>query len=170
MSRRFQIVLPDPVATQLVELAQAMGDPPSTLAAQMVRAEIDRAAHEGMVRQLRRASNLVSRSGADRPQWLEPFGGGQGWRKEMWGEIVALHGRYPRHLEGLKEGWWQDAAHTEILCALAVWRAQIDDGAENPREELAFQAQLADYAAVLRQQGGGVTRAWKPGAPPDEWA
>jgi ornithine carbamoyltransferase len=30
--------------------------------------------------------------------------------------------------------------------------------------------QLADYAQVLRQQGGGVTKAWKPGAPPAEWA
>lgn len=39
-----------------------------------------------------------------------------------------------------------------------------------PREELAFQTQLADYSQHLRQQGGGVTKAWKPGAAPPEWA
>lgn len=36
-------------------------------------------------------------------------------------------------------------------------------------DELAFQYQLADYAQRLRQQGGGVTKTWKPGAPPPEW-
>ena len=87
----------------------------------------------------------------------------------MWGAIVALHGRYPRLLEALKEGWWRDEVHTEILCALAVWRGEIDDAGENPREELAFHRQLADYAQTLRQQGGGVSKAWKPGAPPPEW-
>src|SRR5439155_7229027 len=39
MSRRLQIVLPDPVATQLQELAAALGQPPSTLGGQMVRNE-----------------------------------------------------------------------------------------------------------------------------------
>jgi hypothetical protein len=87
----------------------------------------------------------------------------------MWGAIVVLHGRYPRYLQALKDQWWTDEAHTEILCALAAWRAEIDDAGDDPREELAFQAQLTDYSQVLRQQGGGVSKAWKPGAPPDEW-
>ena len=89
--------------------------------------------------------------------------------QEMWGAIVALHGRYPRRLEHLKDGWWNDDAHAETLCALAVWRAEIDDVGQDPREELAFQAQLADYAQTLRQQGGGVAKTWRPGAPPQEW-
>jgi len=88
----------------------------------------------------------------------------------MWGAVVALHGRYPRHLAALKDEWWTDESHTETLCALAVWRAELDDTGQDPREELAFQTQLADYAQVLRQQGGGVTKAWKPGAPPEMWA
>jgi hypothetical protein len=25
------------------------------------------------------------------------------------------------------------------------------------------------YAAILRQEGGGIARAWKPGAPPASW-
>lgn len=40
----------------------------------------------------------------------------------------------------------------------------------DPREELIFRGHLLDYAAQLRQEGGGVARAWKPGPPPDEWA
>lgn len=168
MSHRLQVVLPDPVATQLHELAAGVGEPPSTIAGQMVRSGIAATAGEGKVRALRPA-RLTVRKGVERARWLEPYGGDDGWRSEMWGAIVALHGRYPRHLDDLKNGWWTDDSHTEILCALAVWRAEIDDAGEDPREELAFQAQLADYAQVLRQQGGSVTKAWSPGAPPRDW-
>ncbi len=87
----------------------------------------------------------------------------------MWTAIVELHGRYPRQLEALQERWWLDEAHTETLCALAVWRGEIDDAGDDPREELAFQSHLAHYAAVLRNQGGGVESAWVPGAPPSDW-
>jgi hypothetical protein len=170
MSHRLQVVLPDPVATQLHELAIGAGEAPSTLAGQLVRKGIAEAAGDGKVRPLRPAPVLLRHKGVERARWLEPYGGDGVWKHEMWGAIVALHGRYPRHLEALKEEWWTDEAHTEILCALAAWRAEIDDAGEDPREELAFQAQLADYAQVLRQQGGGVTKAWKPGAPPSEWA
>jgi hypothetical protein len=88
----------------------------------------------------------------------------------MRGAIVALHGRYPEQLETLKDKWWSSESTTETLCALAVWRAELDDGCQDPREELAFQTQLADYSQLLRQQGGGVTKTWKPGAAPPEWA
>jgi hypothetical protein len=87
----------------------------------------------------------------------------------MWGAVVALHGRYPRHLEHLHTGWWTDESQAETLYALTVWRADIDDGGQDPREELAFHRQLADYAHTLRQQGGGVERTWQPGPPPPEW-
>lgn len=170
MSHRLQVVIPDPVATQLEELAAGAGEPPSTLAGQLVRKGVAEAAGDGKVRPLRPARILQSHKGAQRARWLEPYGGDPAWRQEMWGAIVALHGRYPRLLEALKEEWWTDEAHTEILCALAAWRAEIDDAGEDPREELAFQTHLADYAQILRQQGGGVTKAWKPGAPPASWA
>jgi hypothetical protein len=87
----------------------------------------------------------------------------------MWGGIVALHGRYPTTLAGLKDGWWKSEAHVETLCALVVWRQWIDDAGRDPRGELAFQVQLSDYGLALRQEGGGVTRAWTPGPAPDEW-
>jgi hypothetical protein len=32
---------------------------------------------------------------------------------------------------------WTDESHTETLCALAIWRAEIDDTGQDPREELA---------------------------------
>jgi hypothetical protein len=170
VSHKVQVVLPDPVARQLQELAAAGGEPPSTLAAQLVRHGVALAAKEGRVRPLRGAPVLTGSNGAKRPRWLEPYGGERAWRAQMWGAIVALHGRYPRALAALKEGWWSDEAHAERLCALAVWRSDLDEEGVDPREELAFHNNLADYTHVLRQEGGGVSRAWKPGAPPREWA
>jgi hypothetical protein len=135
----------------------------------MLQAAVAQAATDGHVRPPRTAPSLVPRKRAERARWLEPYGGSASWRAEMWGAIVALHGRYPRALGALKDGWWTDEVHTETLCALATWRAEIDDAGQDPREELAFQAQLADYAHVLRGEGGGVAKAWTPGAPPAEW-
>lgn len=170
MSNRRQIVLPDPVDQQLAELAATADTPPSTLAAQMVQAGVAQAAKDGKVRPRRSTPALTGARSRERPSWLEPYGGDPRWRREMWGQIVALHGRYPTQLAALNDGWWTDESTTETLCALAVWRAELDDGGQDPREELAFQHQLSDYAQQLRQQGGGVTKTWKPGATPPEWA
>jgi len=169
VSRRFQVVLSDPVATQLHELAVGTGEPPSTVAAHIVRSGVSDAARDGRVRQPRAAATPTAARNPERPPWFEPYGGDPAWRRQMWGAIVALHGRYPRLLEAMKDGWWTDEIHTEILCALAVWRGEIDDAGENPREELAFHRQLAEFAQTLRAQGGGVSKAWTPGAPPREW-
>lgn len=169
MSRPVKIVLPDPVAAQLAELASAADQPVATLAGQIVRNGVALAAKDGKVRPLKPTRTIVGRANSERPPWLEPYGGDRQWRQHMWGAIVALHGRYPRALGMLKEEWWTDDAHTETLCALAVWRAELDDSGQDPREELAFQAQLADYSHTFRQEGGGVTKAWKPGGLPPEW-
>ena len=168
MNRRIQIVLPGPVATQLHELAAAADEPPATLAGQMVRHGVAQAAKDGKVRPLKPAPVLVGTDG-ERARWLEPYGGDTSWRAEMWGAIVALHGRYPKALGALRNKWWIEEEQVEMLCALAIWRAELDDGGVDPREELAFHAQLADYAHALRGGSGGVSQAWKPGAPPQEW-
>ncbi|HEX4189340.1 MAG TPA: hypothetical protein VHY83_15745 [Solirubrobacteraceae bacterium] len=168
MSQRLQIVLPDPVATQLQELAASAGEPTATLAGQIVRNGVALAAETGQVRALKPSPSRAGKTD-DRPRWLEPYGGDAAWRQETWGHVVALHGRYPRHLEHLKDGWWTDEAQTETLCALVAWRAEIDEEGRDPREELAFHHQLADYAHILRQQGGGVSSTWQPGPPPAEW-
>jgi hypothetical protein len=174
MSRRVQLVLPEPVATQLHELAAGAQEPPATIAAQMLRGAVAEAAAAGRVRPLRLAEPRQVPAASPRPaarsRWLEPYGGDRHWSEEMWTAIVELHGRYPRHLEGLQHGWWLDESHTETLCALAVWRAEIDDADNDPREELAFQSHLAHYAQLLRAQGGGVEAAWVPGALPAEWS
>lgn len=169
MSRPIKIVLPDPVAVQLGDLAASADEAPATLASQMVRDGVAVAAKDGKVRRVN-LGVVVGRKAGGRPPWLAPYGGDSEWQSQMWGAIVALHGRYSRALGVLKDEWWTDESHTETLCALAVWRAEIDDAGQDPREELAFQAQLADYSHALRQEGGGVTKAWKPGAPPNEWA
>jgi hypothetical protein len=57
-----------------------------------------------------------------------------------------------------------------MLCALATWRSEIDDAGTDPRDEIAFQTQLNDYAHTLQREGGGVTKTWTPGAPPDDWS
>jgi hypothetical protein len=57
------------------------------------------------------------------------------WRQRMWGSIIALHGRYPKALAHLKDGWWEDASHVETLCALVLWRDWIDVAADDPRHE-----------------------------------
>jgi hypothetical protein len=168
MSRRLQIVLPDPIAIQLQELAASAGEPTATRAAQILRNGVAFAAKSGKVKADRPAPTVVGEAGG-RPRWLEPYGGDSNWRREMWGAVVALHGRYPRHLQDVKTGWWEDESQAETLCALAVWRAEIDDAGQDPREELAFHHQLADYAHTLRQQGGGVEKHWQPGPPPPEW-
>jgi hypothetical protein len=170
MSQRVQIVLPNPVAAQLHELAASADEAPATLAARMVRDHVALAAESGQAAIRRaRTRGRGKRKREKRAPWLEPYSGDPAWRAEMWGAIVALHGRYPRALVALKDEWWTDEAHTEILGALAVWRTEIDDSGVDPREELAFHGRLADYAHELRQEGGGVTKAWKPGAPPAAW-
>jgi hypothetical protein len=171
MSRRVQLVLPEPVATQLQELAAGAQEATATVAAQMLRGAVAEAAAEGRVRALRPVQQPSPRARrAERARWLEPYGGGRDWSVSMWGAIVELHGRYPRQLEALQEGWWLDEAHTETLCALAVWRGEIDDAGQDPREELAFQSHLAQYSSILRAQAAGVDATWVPGAPPADWA
>jgi hypothetical protein len=171
MSYRMKITLPDPIMAQLEELATSNGEPVSRVAARMVCNEI--AGLDGAGRGPVSAPELPGTYDDDpdrRAPWIEPFMGDPEWRSQMWGSIVALHGRYPRELEHLKDGWWDDTAHLETLRALVVWRDWIDQAADDPRHELAFHAQLSDYSRELRQEGGGVTRTWTPGAPPDEWA
>jgi len=85
------------------------------------------AAKDGKVRPLRQAPVVVGATSGERARWLKPYDGDHEWRTEMWGQVVALHGRYPHHLENLKDKWWTNDAHTETLSALATWRAEIDD-------------------------------------------
>lgn len=100
MSKRVQVVLADPVAAQLHELADAAGEPLATLAARIVRDGVARAVKDGKITAAA-APPTTAATTDRRPRWLEPYGGDEQWRRETWGAIVALHGRYPRQLEHL---------------------------------------------------------------------
>jgi len=170
MSYRMKITLPDPTMAQLETLAEQRGEPASRVAAQMVCAGLAEGRDPRRDHASISASPPTEAPDSDRhAPWIEPVLGDPEWRSVMWGSIVALYGRYPRELAHLKDGWWEDSSHVETLCALVVWRDWIDQVADDPRHELAFHVQLGDYSRELRQEGGGVTRAWVPGAAPDEW-
>lgn len=154
---------------RLREIAEADGERPATRASRILRGAIAESSGRATP-PLRRARSSLLTERAERPTWLEPFGGEPSWRRGMWGAIVALHGRYPRALGSLSDGWWADEALTELLCALAVWRAEIDEAGEHPREELSFHRELEQFARELRHQAAGVAKAWVPGAPPDAWS
>jgi hypothetical protein len=170
MSRKYQLTLPGPVAEQLEQLAVAADLPPSTLAGQFVRSELERAADDGKVPAMRRPpARPAVAPRRDRPCWLEPQEGDPDWLAQMWARIVELYNRYPKALASLQDGWWTNRELLETLSALVTWRAEIDDGGVDAREELAFHLQLRDLSQQLRQTGGGVTKAWKPGVIPAEW-
>lgn len=173
MSHRFQIVLTDQATQQLRDLAAFHDRPPSTLAASLVDQTLQQAAHSSAGSAAHPVSCPAEQqqvAPAELAPWIEPHDGDPAWRNEMWERIVALHHRYPRQLAHLKHGWWDEHSHTETLSALALWRAQLDQHGTDPREELAFQGQIADYAQLLRSEGGGVSKAWKPGPPPAAWS
>jgi hypothetical protein len=169
-SRRVKITLPEPLAEQLEDLAETAGEPVATVAAQIVRQHLEMASNGSRTPNAGvSAAAAMGRTSGGRPPWLPPYGGDREWSELMWGSILALHGRYPTVLGHLKDGWWNDAAHVETLCALAVWRDWLDDSGRDPRQELAFQYQLYDFGRSLRHEGGGVTKAWRPGVQPAEW-
>jgi hypothetical protein len=170
MSQRLKITLSDAVMAELKSLAGRDGVPIARIAAARVSQPTSAAASSESATLLPTQFDGDDLPADKHAPWIEPVMGDAEWRKWMWGSIVALHGRYPRLLAYLKDGWWNDSAHLETLAALVVWRDWIDVAADDPRHELAFQAQLADYSHQLRQEGGGVTRVWKPGAAPAEWA
>jgi len=102
---------------------------------------------------------IATRPGSS-PSWAT-----KGWRRRMWGSIAALYGRYPRQLAHLREGWWKDFSHVETLCALVVWRDWIDVAAEDPRHELAFQAQLTDFSQHSDKKAAALRRPGSQGQP-----
>jgi hypothetical protein len=170
MSYRMKITLSDTAMAELERRAGDVGEPVARVAARIVVAQIT---ENGSATRSTSAASTYDDTEADLDRhapWIEPVMGDPAWRRQMWGSIVALYGRYPHALAHLKDKWWDDASHVETLCALVVWRDWIDQLADDPRYELAFQAQLADYGRALRQEGGSVTSAWVPGAPPDGWA
>lgn len=169
MSQRLKITLSDAVMAELRDAAARDGVPVARVAAE----RLSQTTPAGPSNDSNSVNSLPALIDDDlindrHAPWIEPVMGDLGWRQRMWGSIAALYGRYPRQFAYLRDGWWKDSSHVEALCALVVWRDWIDVAAEDPRHELAFQAQLTDFGNQLRQEGGSVTSAWKPGAAPPE--
>ena len=172
MSQRVQVVLPDPVASPAPRARRRRRH--TTLdARRTVRRETASPRPPRTARSARCAQppcSSAATAASDAP-WLEPYGGDPDWRQQMWGADRRAARPLPRtSSKRSKTNGGPTNQHVETLCALAVWRAELDDAGQDPRDELAFHTQLTDYAQLLRQKGGGVTKAWKPGAPPPEWA
>lgn len=165
MSHKYLIVLRGPAADQLDQLAAATGEPPTTLAAQLVCHGLTQAAGHGKI-QATRQPPIPTGTSAGRA-WLQPPGGDEDWQGRMWGSIAAMHARYPKQLRYLQDRWWEDEAETEKLCALTVWRHELDENGSDPRDELAFQTQLKDYARELHEEHRGLADTWNPDNAPD---
>ena len=61
-----------------------------------------------------------------------------------------------------QRGRRQGEQHTEMLCALATWRSELDDTGIDPRDELAFQTQLNDYAHTSAKKAAASRRPGHP--------
>jgi hypothetical protein len=165
VSRQVKIVLPEPAAARLGQLVEATGEPTATLAARLLKERLEQPDAERAVRTRR-----TPKPPAHPPTWLEPDNDLAAWRAYTWAAVAALHTRYPEQLSGIQDGWWEHPALLETLAALAAWRSELDQHAEDPRDELLFHSQLADYGETLRSRARGVAKAWQLGAPPSGWA
>jgi len=168
--KRLMIRLPDPAHATLEQRALAAGEPLASTAAGLLRTVLE----DGEVAKIRRArlrTRPTSRSADAGPgaPWIASEDDPD-WHKNTWGAIVVLHRRYPRALAKLEHDWWEHHERVETLAALAVWRANIDASAEDPREELAFHNALHQLARLL-DQTPGIGRPFKAGTTmPVEWA
>jgi hypothetical protein len=164
------IRLPDPAHATLEQRAQEAGEPLASTASGLLRAVLQ----DGETKPARPVRNPRpgprSRPGSPVPgaPWIASDEDPD-WHKNTWGAIVALHRRYPRVLAKLEHDWHEYPERAETLAALAIWRANIDTSAEDPREELAFHNALQQLARTL-DQTPGIGRPFKAGRTmPVEW-
>ena len=167
MTHRVMITLPDPLSEQLDEHAAHTGQRASTAAAQLIRDALIRLADT----KSRPGSASRSPTNEHTATWIEPADETRAtWRSETWMAILALCARYPKELARLENEWWWRPSRIETLAALAEWRNQLDHHGTDPREELAFQARLAELQHALEHTPGIGADTFDPSAPPPtEW-
>lgn len=156
MSYRLKITLPDGANEHLRKLAERLDEPVARIAANLVLAQI------GCPISRRECCVLLNIDG-DHASWLEAEDDSSPAHTTLLPAVERLVTRYPEHLAGLRRDWWQIGHHKETLCALAAWRLLIDKCGQDPREELAFQASLADCTKRLMkgrtcEVGAGASR------------
>ena len=170
MSYRLQVTIADDVADELERRAHAAGQPASRVGATLINLALNTDATAGPSPAAARSAS-ASRRAVEPPSWLEPVAPHERreWRSELWAAVVALYARYPRELDRLEASWWCNRARTEHLAALDAWRFAIDQGSRDPREELAFHAQLDDLRYALEHAPGVGADVFRPGPPQHEW-
>lgn len=162
---RIHIHLPDPLMAKLEVQAERQGEPVGRIVAQVMRSALAGGPLQAAMRLQR--TNSPSDSP---PEWLPDYSRLGDWKAQIWGQLLALHERYPDELSELRDGWWRRASWIEQLSALAIWRNTIDDGGSDPREELAFHASLTDFARTIQAQPASAKQPrFEPGTPPEDW-
>ena len=167
MTHRVMITLPDPLGEQLNQHAARNRQRTSTAAAQLVRDALNLLA----ATKTRAVSASRSPKSEQTAPWIEPADETRAaWRSETWMAILALCARYAKELARLENEWWQRPSRVETLAALAEWRNQLDHHGTDPRDELAFQARIAEVQSALEHTPGIGTDTFNPSSPPPtEW-
>lgn len=129
----------------LTDLARRRGEPRATTAARLVRAGlVDQGAVLDKPPKLRQGPSAAD--GTSKVPWLPPSA-----RRAA---IEALKDRYPNELRQTPTDLDADRLAGERLAALTVWRDELDAGLRpDPREELAFAADLSAVARWLEERG-----------------
>lgn len=129
----------------LIDLARRRGEPPATTAARLVRAGL---VDEGAIldRPPKRRRGPQAADDSSKVPWLPP--------SARQAAIEALRDRYPHDLRAAAADLESDRLAAERLAALTVWRDELDAGFRpDPREELAFAAELSAVARWLEERG-----------------
>jgi hypothetical protein len=160
MSHTLKLRVPDAAYLDLAAFAAAIDQTPTKTALQLFTHALANATKRGRLPPARIPAAPVEAPGP-RPSHIPAPIPGQEIPTETWEAIVALHARYRRELERLKDGWWEDNSQCETLAALASWRHQLDT-TPDPREELSYQHQLQAFARHLQTQPGSTSSQWQP--------
>ena len=143
---RVAISLSEGERRALRALAERRSEPPSTTAARLVRACLAEAGAILDAPPVRRRGPAVEDDGERTAPWLPT--------SRRADAIEALRDRYPYELRGLPEDLGADRLVAERVAALSVWRDELDTGRRgDPRDELAFAAELTSLARWLEERG-----------------
>ncbi|WP_354697335.1 hypothetical protein DSM112329_02958 [Paraconexibacter sp. AEG42_29] len=83
---------------------------------------------------------------ATQAAWLQRDRGSE-WLQEIWDIAQQLREWYPDLHDATRDDWHSDRFSRDGVFALAIWRKQLDEAAENdPRLELQWLAALRDFS------------------------
>lgn len=111
----------------------------------------------------------IAAGGENRAAWLQ-LDRGDRWREQMWVAAQQLRQWYPDLAELLRDGWHTDRFALDGTLALAVWRAELDEGEKaDPRLEHQWLAALRDFKRMLEDRQGHIGSRSTPQPRPEDW-